>query len=108
MSKSLRDLLPIILAKTKERKIPWKAEGETIFFAEIAPNRTIVTYEDALGLTKFVSLRGQDSVELESVSVNFSDDPNKDLISKIYEFARRQSLGIDTAIEDLENTLLKL
>jgi hypothetical protein len=105
MSKSLQDLIPVILAKTKEKKIPWKTETDEMFSAALGPERTLVVYE--IATTFRLSLRGPTNAELEGVSSYDLFMGNTD-IKEIYSLARRQALGVDKAIEDVEQTLLSL
>jgi hypothetical protein len=106
MSKSLRDLVPVVLDKTRDRKIPWKPESVEVFSADLGSNQVLVIYENDIDIV--LSLRGKGSTELESVDTDGETPSVKQGLRSLYSLVRRQALGVDKAIEDVEKTLLSL
>jgi|GEM_PF-6342993 len=110
MTKSIEALVPVILAKTAEGKIPWKAETESIFVADIANGNVITVSEDSSSSYR-LDLRTADGVLLDGISSSMGFNLFEDVrgkIKEIYVIARRQALKIDNALEDFEKILLRM
>lgn len=110
MTKRIEALVPVILAKTEEGKIPWKAETATLFVADLGNGHSITVWEESDNKWT-LDLRTEDGVRLDGISSRIGFDlagDTSEKVEKIYKLARRQALDIDAAIDDVERSLLRM
>ncbi|MCM0019145.1 MAG: hypothetical protein NBV67_04065 [Tagaea sp.] len=106
MSKMLSDLVPVVLEKSKERKISWRPETPEMFVAEVGKNRTLVIFQDDIDV--HLSLRDSTNAELEGISTEKDFFGTRAKLRETYDLARRQALKLDEVIDEVKQTLLSL
>jgi hypothetical protein len=106
MSKTLSDLVPVVLGKSKEGKIFWKPETPEMFVAEVGKNRSLVIYQDDIDV--HLSLRGSGNTELEGISTESDYSGTRAMLRETYDLARRQALKLDEVIDEVKQSLLRL
>jgi hypothetical protein len=102
---ALLEMLPVILQKSRSRKLEWEQLGGNEYIARLGG--VALTASDQRG-DKFVSVVGDDGMTLESVSFQKTTKPHDEMIAEIYELARREALKIDDSLEALKKALDKL
>jgi hypothetical protein len=110
MTKSIEALVPVILAKTDEGKLRWKAETANLFVADIGKDKVITVSKNTANDYR-LDLRRADGVLLDGISSGASFgvfDVTPAQIRDIFDLARRQALKIDEALEDASETLLRM
>lgn len=98
-----KDLVEIILERTRERKLRWSKLSNTGFTSQIPPNSITIDFggHSAYMLT-ITDERG--TVLEQSDTETLDSQP----LEEIYELARRQALRIDDALLHLKQKLEEL
>lgn len=106
MSKSVQKLVPVILEKTRERKIPWISETNTLLSARLPDGRSLALQRDSI--SRSLSIHNEKNVAIDSYVATMVDREGFSSLEDLFETARRQALNIDGAIAGVEQTLLSL
>lgn len=106
MSKTIRDLYPVILEKTEARKIPWVSETESLLSAKLPDGHSLSLQRDFVGYN--IALRDEKNIALDTHVVTLGDSKGLEAYARLFEKAKRQALNVDVAIDRAEKSLLQL
>ena len=101
---NLAELIPILLDKTKERKLEWEALASSVgvgnsFIARVG-DTSIELYTSRTGDVA-IALRDAENRVVERENVERLPTPFDDLLTKLYDAARRRALNTDDVLQSL-------
>lgn len=99
---TLNELVPVLLQKSREGKIPWEQLSPTSYYVRM--NDLIVEVTKVQGGNTSLRLRNESSI-IESTSYSDAPAPIDNMIVELYDIARRKGLRIDEAITSLKDAL---
>lgn len=103
---TLEEMIPSILAKTNEGKLDWQALSENMMIVTAGNNRVIGIKRETRSGAQIaqLSILDDDGNTLDSVTVGRTD-PRYSTLAKLFDMARKRSLKIDAALEDVKKFL---
>lgn len=102
----LEELIPSILGKTNNGKLDWQALSENMMIVKAGENRVIGIKREARSGVPIVqlSILDDEGNTLDSLTVGRSDTRYSNL-ANLFDMARKRSLKIDAALEDVKRFL---
>lgn len=105
------ELVNTILARTREGKLGWEELSLTGFLTRVGQTMIIIDRPRADRLPS-MRITDESGKVLETIEPPVYPDATQalpiDLLSELYELARRQALRVDEALSDLKRRLDKL
>jgi hypothetical protein len=101
------ELVNTILARTREGKLAWEELSQTGFLARVG--QTMIIVDRPRNEDPFLRVTDEFGKILETIeSPVFAEGQSEELLSNLYEIARRQALRVDEALSHLKRSLDKL
>ncbi len=102
------ELVDTILARTREGKLTWEELSLSSFLARVGQTLIILDRPRGENLP-FMRITDEVGKVLEVIEAPISNpDESTELLSVLYELARRQALKVDETLSDLKRSLDKL
>jgi len=99
---SLTDLAESVLEKSREGKLTWTELSPGSFHTKIGEEFIIIEREGVLPRMKIANQQG---VELEKIRSASTAVRDHQILSEIYEVARRQALRVDETLINIKRAL---
>jgi hypothetical protein len=100
------ELVDTILARTREGKLTWEELSQTGFLTRVGQTMIII---DQVRGGPALRITDDSGKVLEGIaSPVFSQDGKRELLSDLYELARRQALRVEDTLSELKRRLDRL
>lgn len=100
------ELVSTILARTHEGKLSWEELSLTSFLTRVGETMIII---DQVRGGPAIRITDETGKVLETIaSPVYSQNGNKELLSELYELARRQALRVEDTLSNLKRSLDRL
>ena len=102
------ELVNTVLARTREGKLIWEELSLSGFLTRVG--QTMIIIDRPRGdMPPSMRITDDSGKILENIGPPvFNEDASKELLSELYELARRQALRVDETLSDLQRSLDRL
>jgi hypothetical protein len=102
------ELVNTILARTREGKLSWEELSSSGFLTRVGQTMIVIDRSRSDGVP-YLRITDESGKVLETIEFPVvSDDSVEELLSILYELARRQALRVDETLSDLQRSLDRL
>jgi len=102
------ELVNTISVRTREGKLSWEELSSSGFLTRVGQTMIVIDRSGSDGMP-YLRITDESGKVLETIKFPvLSDDSREELLSPLYELARRQALRVDETLSDLQRSLDRL